>query len=238
MTVYVFDMDGTLTPARLPMTESCAERFYCWQKTHLSFIATGSDYAKVKEQLPEKVINAFTGIYCSMGNVLKAQGKDIYKKDAPPLPALIQELEKYRNRTKYPGRQFPNYIERRIGMINFSVLGRDCPYSEREKYADWDKEHAERLKIKSELQEKFPGLEISVGGSISIDIVPAGGGKGQIAMHLRQRYPFEKILFFGDRTFEGGNDFELARALLKFENTQVVQVNGPEDVLHFLKENP
>lgn len=54
MTVYVFDMDGTLTPARLPMTESCAERFYCWQKTHLSFIATGSDYAKVKEQLPEK----------------------------------------------------------------------------------------------------------------------------------------------------------------------------------------
>lgn len=71
MTVYVFDMDGTLTPARLPMTESCAERFYCWQKTHLSFIATGSDYAKVKEQLPEKVINAFTAIRMSAGILIR-----------------------------------------------------------------------------------------------------------------------------------------------------------------------
>lgn len=32
MTIYVFDMDGTLTPARLPMTENFAQRFYEWQK--------------------------------------------------------------------------------------------------------------------------------------------------------------------------------------------------------------
>ena len=32
MSVYVFDMDGTLTPARLPMTEYFALRFYEWQK--------------------------------------------------------------------------------------------------------------------------------------------------------------------------------------------------------------
>lgn len=238
MTIYVFDMDGTLTPARLPMADRHIELFHRWQQTHLSFIATGSDYSKVEEQIPLKVINAFTGIYCSMGNVLKMGGKVIYKKEMRLPTALVNELKKYRKQTKYPGHLFPNYIERRIGMINFSVLGRDCPYTEREKYSAWDKEYAERLKIKADLNQKFPDFEISVGGAISIDIVPAGNGKGQIAVHLRQQYPFEKIIFFGDRTFEGGNDFELAQALLKFENTQIVQVDGPEDVLTFLKEHP
>lgn len=46
MTVYVFDMDGTLTPARLPMTAEFAIHFYEWQKNHKSFIATGSDLKK------------------------------------------------------------------------------------------------------------------------------------------------------------------------------------------------
>lgn len=237
MTVYVFDMDGTLTPARLPMTSDCANRFCKWQKTHKSFIATGSDYAKVEEQLPENVINAFTGIYCSMGNVLKSRGKDIYnKKGYIPDSVLLSALESHRRNTKYPGKLFPNYIEQRPGMINFSVLGRDCPYAEREKYAAWDKENHERLTIRSELKKEFPDLEIAIGGSISIDITPAGNGKGQIADHLRRTYPDEEIVFFGDRTFEGGNDYELAQALLKFKNTRIVQVSGPAEVLDRLEK--
>ncbi len=236
MTVYVFDMDGTLTPARLPMTSDCANRFCKWQKTHTSFIATGSDYTKVEEQLPKEVINSFAGIYCSMGNVLIMKGKQIYKKRYSPSSSLLLELEKFRKNTDYPGKLFPNYIERRTGMINFSVLGRDCPYPEREKYADWDKENHERLTIQSELKKEFPDLEISVGGAISIDIMPAGNGKGQIATHLRGTYPDKKIIFFGDKTFKGGNDYELAQALLKFSNTQVVQVNDPAELLDFLEK--
>ena len=50
-------MDGTLTPPRLPMTEDFAETFVPWLANHKAFIATGSDFAKVKEQLPDSVIN-------------------------------------------------------------------------------------------------------------------------------------------------------------------------------------
>ena len=49
-------MDGTLTPPRLPMTEDFAETFVPWLAHHKAFIATGSDFAKVKEQLPDSVI--------------------------------------------------------------------------------------------------------------------------------------------------------------------------------------
>lgn len=237
MTIYVFDMDGTLTPARLPMTAEFAIQFYEWQKTHKSFIATGSDFQKVKEQLPPLVINSFTGIYSSMGNVLQSKGELIYQNNFKADAKLLDMLENYRKNTKYPCQLFPNYIEERIGMINFSVLGRDCPYSERERYSAWDKTEHEREQIAEELSKLFPEYEISVGGSISMDITPKGCGKGQIAKHLRQTYPNDKIIFFGDKTFVGGNDYELAQALSQMDNTQVVQVNAPEEVLMFLKNN-
>ena len=41
-------------------------------------------------------------------------------------------------------------------------------------------------------------------------------------------------MFLGDRTFEGGNDYELACALREYDNTKVVQVENPDDVLGYL----
>ncbi len=236
MTIYVFDMDGTLTPPRLPMQPDFAARFHAWQAKHLNFIATGSDYAKVQEQLPGHIIDGFTGIYCAMGNLLKAQGKTLYQNTFHATPDLLEKLEFYRQHTAYPGPLFPNYIEQRIGMVNFSVLGRDCPYAEREKYAAWDKTSHERLHIKEELTRLFPQYDIAVGGSISMDITPKGKGKGQIAQHIRHIYPNEEIIFFGDKTFPGGNDYELACALRELPHTRVVQVNDPQEVLDFLEE--
>lgn len=237
MTLYVFDMDGTITPARQPMTAEFAIRFYEWQKTHKSFVATGSDYAKVEEQLPPSVIKSFTGVYCSMGNVLKSKSETVYQKDFEPSGKLLSLLEKYRSETEYPGVLYENYIERRVGMVNFSVLGRNCPYTERERYCAWDKVAHERLKIQAELKCAFPDLDVAVGGSISMDITPKGCGKEQIAHHLRATYPAEEIVFFGDKTFAGGNDYELARELTLFAGTKTVQADNPEFVLKYLEEN-
>lgn len=147
---------------------------------------------------------------------------------------MREDLERFRATSKYPGPLFENYIEERIGMVNFSVLGRNCPYEERNRYQAWDRENGERLTIHSELSAKYPYLEISVGGSISIDITPAGCGKGQIAQHVRNAYPAEKIVFMGDRTFPGGNDHELATALALLTETETIQVSGPEAVINEL----
>lgn len=236
MTIYVFDMDGTLTPPRQPMTKEFAESFLEWQKTHKSYIATGSDMKKIEEQLPDFIINSFTGLYTSMGNVLTAKGNIVYQNNFTPDDKLFTILENFRNQTKYTGQLYSNYIEERIGMINFSVLGRDCPYSAREQYSSWDKDNREREKIAEILRSEFPDYEISVGGSISIDITPNGYGKGQIARHLRKQYPDEEIMFFGDKTFKGGNDYELAHELSLMDNTKVVQVENYTEVMKRLTE--
>lgn len=234
MTIYAFDMDGTLTPARLPMTEEFKKKFLPWLKSNKAFIATGSDYSKVGEQLPQDVIDEFDGIYGSMGNTLHQKGEIVYKKEIEYNNNLLDDLENFRKATSYPNKLFDNYIEKRTGMINFSIIGRACPYDEREKYTAWDKENNERLSIQKTLTEKYPEYDFEVGGNISIDIIPNGCGKGQIAHHLRKTYPNEKIVFMGDRTFKGGNDYALAHELSLMDNTEVVQVENPDGVLEFL----
>lgn len=231
MTVYVFDMDGTLTRPRKPMDDDFAAAFTPWLLKNQAFIATGSDLKKVYEQLPESVMHAFTGICCSMGNILWSKGEYVYKRDFTPEPELLTDLEEYRRQTAYPYTLYPNYIEKRTGALNFSVLGRNCPYEERERYNAWDKEAGERKGIAAALSVKYPKYEFSLGGSISIDIVVKGHGKEQIALDLREKYPHEHIMFFGDRTLPGGNDYALAAALLKLEDTEVVQVDSPDEVL-------
>ena len=235
MTIYVFDMDGTLTPARKPMTDDFAKAFLPWLNSNKAFIATGSDFAKVEEQMPKDVISAFTGIYCAMGNALWQKGDFTYLRDIEPEQEMLEDLENLRQSTKYPYTLFPNYIEKRTGALNFCVLGRDCPYEERERYTAWDKENGERKSVQAFLSKKYPDYDFSLGGNISIDIVKKGCGKGQIAKELRTLYANEEIIFLGDRTFEGGNDYELACALREYSNTKVVQVANPDEVLLYLK---
>ena len=101
MTIYVFDMDGTLTPARKPMIENFKLRFLPWLRFHSAFIATGSDYSKVGEQLTRDVINEFDGIYASMGNTLYHKGELVYKKEIEYDNNLLEYLEQFGKTTKY-----------------------------------------------------------------------------------------------------------------------------------------
>lgn len=234
MNIYLFDMDGTLTPARQPMQPDFCFRFLPWLKAHYAYVAAGSNYEKVVEQLSPDVVRAFSGIYSSMGNVFHQKDKEIYRKDICLNKEMLQSLERYRRNTKYEGKLYGNYMELRPGMLNFSVLGRNCPFSEREKYNLWDKEHKEREAISAEMNKAFPQYEFSLGGKISIDIVEKGCGKEQIIKHVREIHPNDKIIFLGDRTEKGGNDYALAEAMRGMENCEVIAVNSPDDVLKYL----
>lgn len=234
MNIYIFDMDGTLTPARQSMQPDFCFRFLPWLKAKYAYLAAGSNYEKVTEQLPPDIVSAFSGIYSSMGNVFHQKGKEIYRNEIKLNKDMLQRLERYRRNTKYEGKLYGNYLELRPGMLNFSVLGRNCPFSERAKYNQWDKISHERETIAKEMNTDFPEYEFSLGGKISIDIVAKGGGKEQIIHHIRAKHPNDKIIFLGDRTEKGGNDYALAEVMKKMENCEVIAVNSPEDVLSYL----
>ena len=97
--------------------------------------------------------------------------------------------------------------------------------SERDEYERYDLEHGVRAKMVQALQAQFPdyGLKYSIGGQISFDVFPIGWDKTFCLRYL----PADTgdVHFFGDKTFEGGNDYEIFTSPRVKGHT----VNGPDD---------
>jgi len=78
------------------------------------------------------------------------------------------------------------------------------------------------------LQEKFAHLNLkySIGGQISFDVFPEGWDKTYCLKFLSES-DFDEIHFFGDKTFPGGNDYEI------FTHPRVIghTTTGPEDTI-------
>ena len=234
--VFLSDMDGTLTPSRQAMTSQFEKDFNELITGTYFYIVTGSDIEKIREQIPENIMKKVTGIFASMGNEFYVNGKRSSKNEFVPEESLIKKLEDYIKNTRYPYTLYPNHIEKRCGMVNFCVVGRECPLEERFRYQNWDNENQERKSIATELSKLYPQYSFEIGGAISIDIVPNGFGKVQVADKLREMHPTKKIIFFGDRTEKGGNDYEVAKRLLELGNSEIVEVQEPNDVLEYFRK--
>ena len=77
----------------------------------------------------------------------------------------------------------------------------------------------------------------SIGGQISFDVFPTGWDKTYCLQHLEAEkslsgVDYSTIHFFGDKTYKGGNDYEI------FEDSRTVghSVENPEHTLRILKE--
>jgi phosphomannomutase len=67
-----------------------------------------------------------------------------------------------------------------------------------------------RKNMVATLREKFAHLNLkySIGGQISFDIFPEGWDKTYCLKYIGEQ-EYNEIHFFGDKTFPGGNDFEI-----------------------------
>lgn len=74
-------------------------------------------------------------------------------------------------------------------------------------------------------------LQFSIGGQISFDVFPVGWDKTYCLKFLKPE-EFDEIHFFGDKTYCGGNDFEI----YEHERTIGHAVTCPEDTIKLLKE--
>jgi phosphomannomutase len=78
----------------------------------------------------------------------------------------------------------------------------------------------------------------SIGGQISFDVFPTGWDKTYALQHLENEAKrpggvhYTTIHFFGDKTFEGGNDYEI------YSDSRTIghSVTGPQDTIDELKK--
>lgn len=205
MTAYVFDVDGTLTPSRQQIDPDFRDWFLRFQDTHETYIVSGSDYDKSLEQLGPEILAKAKMVFPCCGNEVRIGKLITYQSDWKPSIELLSELSSLLEQSRYPVKT-GNHVEIRTGLVNFSVVGRNANLREREEYKDYDRLSGERDSISLRLQAKFPDLDIAIAGETGIDIMPRGANKAQILKHFVTR----PIIFFGDKTRPGGNDFPLA----------------------------
>ena len=227
---FLFDVDGTLTPSRLPINPKFESFFLKWIRDKSVYLITGSDKEKTIEQIGLEIWTNVTRAYQSCGNQVWEKGNLILEKPFHLSEKLNSFFQNILSQTIW-NNKFGNHIEERVGLINFSTIGRNCPQDEREKYYQWDNKVKERQDICNKLMEEFPELEASVGGQISIDIHPKGANKSQILNDISGT-----IYFFGDKTEKGGNDYPIVERLNNEKREfEIFSVPNPETTLEILQ---
>lgn len=221
---FAFDVDGTLTNSRQLIDPEFKEFFLDFIGKNTVYLVTGSDYPKTLEQVGEEIVNSVDAVFCCCGNAEYRKGSLISQSDF----TVDENLRKFFNDMMNESQFNPktgNHIEERIGMVNFSIVGRNASYEDRQDYIIWDKMTYEREIIKSCLEDRFDDLEVTLGGETGLDIYPKGKDKSQVADLIK---PF---IFFGDRIEEGGNDLTIAERAIISHN-----VNGWKETYSILKE--
>jgi phosphomannomutase len=221
---FLFDVDGTLTEPRKSMDSSFVSFFLNWAKGKNVFLVSGSDLPKLNQQVPTEVSSKCKGLFTCMGNELWEDGKLSYRVKWTPPDKLIEDLERIRKCSPYRIKQ-NNHIEVRTGMLNFSVAGRGSTEEERMLYNNWDNEAKEREQTASFINTFYPNLEACLGGAISIDIQPKGNNKSLASKWIRKNIGGEMV-FFGDKIFKCGNDWEIAEDIKENKDGKCHQVEN------------
>ena len=244
MKVYIFDVDGTLTPSRQKITDEFKKFFEEWAIKNTFYLVTGSDIPKLQEQMDGMEIHS-DGIFTCCGTQYWQSDPAVHPKHCD----LI-----YENKFKVPqtlltylGLQVrlsdtpvtsTNHREDRGSMLNFSTIGRNCTLEERQQYFEWDNKVGERKKIAEEIKRGWPELDAVIGGQISIDIYPKGNDKSQVLDIIKQERLVEpkEYIFIGDRIEGGGNDYPLAQLMNKTKNCNWHQTEGWKQTQQILEK--
>jgi phosphomannomutase len=167
-----------------------------------------------------------------MANAYYERGKEIYRKDFEPPIGLEEDLKYFLFSSLYEKRT-GNHIEKRVGIWNYSIVGRNANSEEREHFKNWDEKYGSRKTISSYLNSRYRDtIESSIGGDISIDIYNLERDKRQVVKYL-SGLDFSNVVFVGDRICPGGNDYELAKAV-EARGGKSVNVNDWEETRKIL----
>ncbi|KAI9665085.1 MAG: Phosphomannomutase [Bathelium mastoideum] len=248
-TICLFDVDDTLSRPRRAASTSMLQLLSALRhKVAIGFVG-GSNLVKQQEQLGTSAIDVTSLFdFCfpenglvayRMGEALATQsfigwlGEEKWKRFVNFCLRFIADCD------EIPIKR-GTFVEFRNGMVNVSPIGRNATVEERNQFNAFDKEAGVRKRMVEALKKEFPdyGLTYAIGGQISFDVFPHGWDKTYCLNHLQadkerpDGVDFKTIHFFGDKTMEGGNDYEI------YTDPRTIghSVTGPDDTEKQLRE--
>eukprot|EP00917_Polyrhabdina_sp_WS-2016_P014648 GHVP01032022.1.p1 GENE.GHVP01032022.1~~GHVP01032022.1.p1 ORF type:complete len:255 (+),score=44.02 GHVP01032022.1:2702-3466(+) len=236
--LFLFDLDGTLAVSRHVVDESVATRLRRLREKGKVGIVSGSQAEQILYQLGgDSAIGDLADTLCGENGAVVMEGsRDNIKKrenmrsflGEPVYEELVSKAVKWMQEANVPFRT-SSFVEHRNGLVNFCPVGRDCSFAQRQEFGLWEEKNPIRKEMASYLKQEYgkKGLVFAMGGQISVDCYPVGWDKTRCLEEFEGYFP---IYFFGDRIFEGGNDFEIGT----HPRVTDFKVNSPEHLVEIL----
>ena len=226
--IFLFDMDGTLTPPRKRIERPVIQALRELSEIGEIGIVTGSGYDYLMQQcMPMFEIS---GVPCDRVVLFPCNGTKHYEWGAGRKFNLVSESDMIEE----IGRENYNYMiqtllsfqvmisvtydlpytgtffQYRGSMLNWCPIGRSAGDEERAAWVKADLENNIRDHFLKETLALFKDKSISaaaaLGGSTSVDIYPEGWDKTFCLNHLDE---YDNIYFVGDKCGPTGNDYPL-----------------------------
>jgi phosphomannomutase len=258
--IVLFDMDGTLTPARKKISKRMVNAIIDLLKYTEVGIVTGSGLDYLKEQCSDlwndsRFLSSGDNLWdiillpCNGTQLLNWNGEswslsyDVSMREKlgnESMDRLFQGISHLQ--AKYIDDYFGispltgHFISSRGSLINWCPIGRNANDNDRENFIKLDEDHRVRLRMMDQLisymsSYNIENVIITLGGSTSLDIYPDGWDKTYALNH----FPDDIIPWFvGDKCKGTGNDRSIYEKLLKSGNS--FETSGPNETIKIIRD--
>lgn len=250
--IFLFDMDGTLTPPRKAIERPVIEALRELAEIGEIGIVTGSGYDYLMQQcMPMFEIS---GVPCDRVLLFPCNGTKYYKwgpgrkfnlmSESDMIEEVGREKYNYMLQTLFSFQVMVSvthdlpytgtFFQYRGSILNWCPIGRSAGDKEREAWIKADHENGIREHFLNEILTLFKDKSISasaaLGGSTSIDIYPECWDKTFCLNHLDD---YDNIYFVGDKCSPTGNDYPLYNFL---EDTgKSFTTSSPEETVAIIR---
>jgi len=248
--IIAFDLDGTLAESKQHLESDMAKLLATLAKEKIVVVITGGSFNQIKEQfLPYFIPNENDkwSIYRNL-ILLSTSGSQRFQYSNIKNDWVVTDVEELSDKTKIaimkalneiidsgdydiaPAIEGDDIIEDRLTQISMSGLGQHAPLSLKKA---WDPDQKKRQEIKKILDQKLPDVNIIIGGTTTLDILPKGFDKAKGLIRLLNNLGLNKkdIVFIGDAMFPGGNDYSVHES-----GIESIGVSGPDEVKEIIKK--
>lgn len=222
--LLAFDIDHTLSDSKQPITKEMGELLARTLEKFQVCIMSGRSYeqflTQVISNLPNPSVEQLqrlhlfpaqsTQYYCFTDRWEPVYSHGLSSEQISRIfdvvEAAARELGLWREEDRETS---DKVLENRVSQVTFAGVDTEAPIEVKQA---WDPDCAKREAIIARCKELAPEeFEYKLGGSTSIDITAPGMDKSYGMKHLMNRsgIPKEQILYFGDMTQEGGNDYPI-----------------------------
>ncbi len=208
-----FDLDGTLTESKTPITARMTELLHSLIEVADVGVISGAVRRQMLAQIPW--LSQYP-VY-----VMPQSGNETYfndmlmwrsELDEEVLALILAHVAKIRSSTSYE-RAISGYaldgndiVELRGGQVSFSMIGHNAPLSRKVLFDP-------TASIRKSLLKEFPFenelAEVNIGGTTNLDYTRRGWNKAGNVTRLTTElgWCLDRCTYVGDRLHEGGNDY-------------------------------